>query len=214
MTRQEVLYRSTCAIAATGVFAIFFALGHNVTQNGEPLSLVALETALLNHSTLIAWWLTWMGYPQVLAPACVLLLVAAWRYPQWRGRVLFGIAVLLICWLGADFFQHFFARPRRFDWVVRHETAFSYPSSHAAIAVGFYLFWAEMMRKSDLAAGVRLPIALLLYAVCAGILWARLALGAHYVTDLEGGALWAVVTVAACLSVAPTKVLSPPEGRP
>ena len=116
--------------------------------------------------------------------------------------------------IGADFFQHAFARPRRLDWVVKHETAFSYPSSHAAIAVGFYLLWAEFVRRSDLPSRVRGPLALLLAAVAVGILWSRLALGAHYVTDLFGGALWALAVIAAGLTAFPTKVLSPPQGRP
>jgi membrane-associated phospholipid phosphatase len=155
-----------------------------------------------------------MGWAYVLGPACLALVVAAWRLPAWRWRVAFGIAVLLLCWQGADFFQHFFARPRRLDWVVKHETAFSYPSSHAAIAVGFYMLWAEIVRRSELPAAVRRWLPAALYALALGILWSRLALGAHYLTDLAGGALWAVAVIAACLAAAPTKVLSPPRGRP
>jgi membrane-associated phospholipid phosphatase len=201
----------TCALIAV---TFFLNLGKYVVANGEPGGLIPIEAALLNHSSLIAWWFTWMGYAYVLAPACVALIVVAWRYPQWRVRVAFGIVVLLLCWIGADFFQHFFARPRRLDWVVKHETAFSYPSSHAAIAVGFYLLWAEIVRRSELPDRVRGLLALVLAAVAVGILWARLALGAHYVTDLLGGALWALAVIAAGVAAVPTKVLSPPQGRP
>jgi undecaprenyl-diphosphatase len=193
---------------------MFLLLGFDVTNNGEPLVLATLESALLNHGSLIAWWFTWLGYAYVLGPLCIALIAIAWRFPQWRWRVAFGIVVLLLCWVGADFFQHFFARPRRADWVVRHETAFSYPSSHAAIAVGFYLLWAEFVRRSELPARVVRPLALVLYAVAIGILWARLALGAHYATDLFGGALWALAVITAGLAAFPTKVLAPPQGRP
>jgi membrane-associated phospholipid phosphatase len=194
--------------------SFFLELGQYVVVHGEPAALIPIESSLLNHSSLIAWWLTWMGYAYVLGPICLALIAVAWRFPQWRLRVAFGIVVLLLCWIGADFFQHFFARPRRLDWVVKHETAFSYPSSHAAIAVGFYLLWAEIVRRSALPGRVRAPLALTLAAIAAGILWARLALGAHYVTDLLGGALWALTVIAAGVAAFPTKVLSPPQGRP
>jgi membrane-associated phospholipid phosphatase len=42
-------------------------------------------------------------------------------------------------------------------------------------------------------------LALLTVAIC----WSRLALGAHYVTDLLGGALLAIGLVAAGLAVVP-----------
>ncbi len=206
--------RIAAALAALVALALFLLLGYHVTHRGEPAALIPIETALLNHGSLIAWWLTWMGYAYVLGPLCIALIAIAWRFPQWRARVALGIVVLLLCWIGADFFQHVFARPRRLDWVVKHETAFSYPSSHAAIAVGFYLLWGEIVRRTDLARRVRVPVALLLDAVAVGILWARLALGAHYLTDLLGGALWALAVIAAGLAVFPTKVLSPPQGRP
>jgi membrane-associated phospholipid phosphatase len=206
--------RIAAAVAAILALALFLLLGRHVMRFGEPGTLIDLEHAWLNHSSLIAWWLTWMGYAYVLVPACLALIAVAWRYPQWRPRVAFGIAVLLASWLGADFFQHFFARPRRLDWVVKHETAFSYPSSHAAVAVGFYMLWGEIVRRSELPAAVRWYVPPLLDLLALGILWSRLALGAHYVTDLLGGALWAMVVIAAGLAAASTKVLSPPQGRP
>jgi membrane-associated phospholipid phosphatase len=206
--------RVAAALTALVMLALFLLLGYHVTHRSEPAALIPIETALLNHGSLIAWWLTWMGYAYVLGPLCIALIAMAWRFPQWRARVAFGIVVLLLCWIGADFFQHFFQRPRRLDWVVKHETAFSYPSSHAAIAVGFYLLWGEIVRRSELAQRVRLPVALLLDVVAVAILWARLALGAHYLTDLLGGALWALAVIAAGIAVFPTKVLSPTQGRP
>jgi undecaprenyl-diphosphatase len=210
------VWRGRLVAVTTAIVAYtwFVLVGLDVTQKGEPLGLVSIEAAMLNHSSLIAWWFTWMGYAYVLGPLCLGLIVVAWRLPQWRARVLFGIVVLLLCWIGADVFQHVFARPRRLDWVVKHETAFSYPSSHAAIAVGFYLLWAEIVRRSELPAGVRGPVAVTLAAVAVGILWARLALGAHYITDLFGGTLLALAVIASALAVFPTKVLSPPRGRP
>jgi undecaprenyl-diphosphatase len=199
--------RITSAVVAVVAFAVFFALGHAVTRAGEPFAFVGWEHALVNHGTLVAWWLTNACYPQVLIPIAVVLLIVAWRVPEWRSRILFSIVLLLLCWRGADFFQHIFARPRRLDWIVKHETSFSYPSSHAAIATGFYAFWgmtlalSELPRPARIAAGTCLP--LLALAIC----WSRLALGAHYLTDLIGGIVLAVALFATTFAIVPIKIL-------
>jgi len=187
--------RRALAVAATAFAIAFVLLGIEVTRFGEPSMLVALEVAWLNHSTLVAWWLTWACYPLALGPIGIVLLIVAWRVPAWRGRILFSLGALLVCWLAADLCQHLFARPRRLDWVVKHETAFAFPSSHATIAVGFYGLWAWLIATSNLP-GRRL-VAWLLGALVVGILWSRLALGAHYATDLIGGAFLAVALVCA-----------------
>ena len=183
--------------------ALFAVLGVQVIHFGEPAVLSAWEHSLVGHSTLIAWWLTWSCYVYAMLPIAVILLIVAWLAPEWRVRIIFSVVVLLLCWRGADLFQHVFARPRRLDWVVKHETAFSYPSSHAAIATGFYGLWALMLYISELPSATRRIAAVLLGLFAIAICWARLALGAHYLTDLIGGALLAVAIVAAGLSIVP-----------
>jgi undecaprenyl-diphosphatase len=105
------------------------------------------------------------------------------------------VAVALVCWGAADGFQHYFARPRRDDWLIRHEHAFSYPSSHAAICTGFYFFWGLTLLRSQLAAWLRVGAFTLLTALTLGIIWSRLALGAHYPTDVIGGAALGAVII-------------------
>jgi len=172
---------------------VFVALGWYVARFGEPAPLRAWEAAWVNHSTLLAWWLTWACYAYVLGPIGLILLGVACRYPQWRVRIVWSLVSLLLCWLLADLAQHLFHRPRRLDWVVKHETSFSYPSSHAAIATGFYALWAWLVARSRLPA--RGPIAVVLMLLVAGVCWSRLALGAHYVTDLAGGVLLGAAVV-------------------
>ena len=204
-------YRFWYAATAVVAFALFVALGRFVGHGPDPTWLMPLEDAWTNHSTLIAWWFTWLGYSYVLAPLCIALLVVAWRFPEWRTRVFFSIVVLLLCWQGADLFQHIFARPRRFDWVVKHETSFGYPSSHAAIATGFYGLWAFFVARSNLRNAA--VVATLLGVVTIGIMWSRLALGAHYLTDVIGGLLLAKALVAATAALLPINVFAPAEGR-
>lgn len=169
---------------------------------------MSIEGSWVNHSTLIAWWFTWFGFAYALVPICVGLVVFAVRYPQWRWHVAFAIVALLLSWQGADFFQHEFARPRRLDWVVKRELAFSYPSSHAAIATGFYILLATFVGRSTLRH--RGTIATVLAVLALGMMWSRLALGAHYLTDLVGGVLWGSTVVAGLAACWPTNVF---EGR-
>lgn len=164
-----------------------------------------MEASWVNHSALVAWWFTWFGYAYVLVPFCVALIGIAIIYPQWRLRAAFAIVALLLAWQGADFFQHFFARPRRLDWVVKHETAFSYPSSHAAIATGFYMLLGVFTWRVNRVGGTLLVI------LGIAIIWSRLALGAHYLTDLLGGFLWGVTVVSALAAVIPINVFEGPK---
>ena len=181
--------RATELVAAFVALGLFFALGYRVRAHGEPALFVAWESALFDHATLVAWWVTWSCYVDVLVPIGIVLCILAWRLPAWRTRIILTIVTLLISWRAADFFQHLFARARPVHWAVRHETAFSYPSSHAAIVAGFYALWAALLYASELPQRVRLSASWALGILCIAILWSRLALGAHYITDLAGGVL-------------------------
>lgn len=201
-----------CAVAFVAA-VLCAALGLRVVRYGEPRALLGWERALVGHSTLVAWWLTWACYADILIPIGIALLIVAWLAPAWRLRIFFSIVMLLLCWRGADLLQHVFARPRRLDWIVKHETSFSYPSSHAAIAVGFYGLWAAMLYVSELPRTTRRLGAFLLALFALAICWGRLALGAHYVTDLAGGALLAVAFVSAGLAIVPEAIFGRVAGR-
>ncbi|MGC1381495.1 MAG: phosphatase PAP2 family protein [Candidatus Baltobacteraceae bacterium] len=200
-------------VVALLAFGLFIALGVHVVYRGEPVMLAAWEHELVGHSTLVAWWLTWTCYLYALLPVAIVLLILAWRLPAWRARILFSVAMLLLCWQGADLAQHLFMRPRRLDWIVKHEHAFSYPSSHAAIATGFYGLWAVMLYTSELPKVTRRLAGVLLALLALAICWSRLALGAHYVTDLVGGALLAVALLSVALAIVPVNLFGPVAGR-
>jgi membrane-associated phospholipid phosphatase len=184
---------------AVALFAVFLILGRAVDHAPDPGWLMFSETQWVNHSTLIAWWITWFGWIDILLPLAIGMIIVAIRFPEWRSRVTFAILSLVIAWRGTDAWQHFFARPRRLDWVVKHETAFSYPSSHTAIATAFYLLLAYFVARSALPG--RVWIASAIAALAVAIAWSRLDLGAHYLTDIVGGVLWGgtiLATLAAC----------------
>ncbi|HEY3676504.1 MAG TPA: phosphatase PAP2 family protein [Candidatus Tumulicola sp.] len=205
--------RIALAVVALLSFVAFWLLGNAVRSNGEPANFLAIEAQLAGRGVLAAWWLTWTCYPQMLIVVGIVLLALAWRYPAWRSRILFSIASLLVCWRAADFLQKVYARPRPDHWFVKHETAFSFPSSHAAIALGFYALWAVLLYQSELPNRGRVVVAVLAACLTVAVYWARLSLGAHYLTDLAGGALLAIGIVCAGAAALPAKVLASPAGR-
>jgi undecaprenyl-diphosphatase len=195
-------------LAGIAIFAIFFALGGFVVRHGEPPFLWAFAQQVRGHALGLAWAFTNAGWAQVLAPLYAFCLIVAAVSKRWRIRALYVVVVALICWGLADGFQHFFARPRRGDWLIRHEHAFSYPSSHAAIATGFYFLWAVVLLRSELPRGLRYTAFVVLTAFTIGIVWSRLALAAHYPTDVFGGILLGLAV--SLLAAAAVKVLAAP----
>ena len=210
---SRLLSVAFCFALALVAFGAFIALGNSVATHGEPGLFVAWERSLFDHSTLVAWWLTWACYPAVLVPVSVAVLALAWRFPEWRARLILSVVSLLLSWRAADYFQHVFSRARPVDWVVKHETTFSYPSSHAAIAMGFYALLALMIFASDLPKTTRNVAGSLLVLLALAICWSRLALGAHYVTDLLGGTLLGMVVACLVLGVMAGGVFGGVGGR-
>jgi membrane-associated phospholipid phosphatase len=81
-------------------------------------------------------------------------------------------------------------RTRPDDWLLHHEAGFSYPSGHAATSVTFYGAWAIVLLASSAPEGAKRVGVIALGIWMLGIMWSRLALAAHYVTDVIGGALF------------------------
>ena len=171
------------------MFAGFLWLGRYVTTHPEPHALSVFALALRGYGTVVAWKFTEMGRPYVLGPLYAALIVLAILRPEWRAPALFAVAMGLVCWGAADAFQHYFARPRRSDWLVRHETAFSYPSSHVTIATGFYFLCGLLAVRSRLAGWLRYGLFAILTLITLGIIWSRIELAAHNVTDVIGGVM-------------------------
>ena len=72
-------------------------------------------------------------------------------------------------------------------WLGIHETSYSYASGHAVLALTFWGIWAYYLRTSDLSARAKLTLGSAIALLVLGIGWSRLALGAHYASDVLGG---------------------------
>jgi membrane-associated phospholipid phosphatase len=190
---------------ALSTLALYWALGSYVShQPPTPLDRDVAQ-AMLGHDL----WLAFAGYKSGLFPTfaalCVVTIVISLSARQWRGRVVFVIAALLAAWVVSDRFKALFDRPRPEHWLLVHETSPSYSSGHATNSLVFYGLWAYYLWRSDLPPAIRFVGAGALGIWCLVVAWSRLAMGAHYLTDILGGWLLAIVvvcTLAAIVAIA------------
>jgi len=189
--------------------AAFFALGVQLigalVVRKHPLfwklDEVASET-LFAHGTPIARILTLSGYSTGITIALIAgALVAAIWLP---GRLPF-IAVLAVAQsisqLVARRVKAAYARERPEHWLFRHEYLASYPSGHASSAVVVYGAFALMTATAPWPAAVRLGATTILLLWTIGIGWSRVALGAHYLSDVLGGYFFGAATLCLVFAV-------------
>lgn len=190
--------------ASVVLLAGVFWLGAYVTHHGEPPALMAFALSVRGHALSAAWAFTNAGYAYVLAPLYAACIIVAVVSPRWRLVALLVVASGLIAWGAADGLQHYFARPRRHDWLIKRELAFSYPSSHAAISTAFYFFAGVLALRSKLPRALAVAAFAVLTVLTAGICWSRLALAAHYPTDVIGGIALGLVIICALMAAVRT----------
>ncbi|HET7813427.1 MAG TPA: phosphatase PAP2 family protein [Candidatus Baltobacteraceae bacterium] len=85
----------------------------------------------------------------------------------------------------------------------------SYPSGHATTAVVSYVGWALIAAHSALPHDVKWAIAGALVVWAMAIDWSRLALGAHYFSDVFGGTLFGTAWLCAILGFSGNLLLTP-----
>jgi undecaprenyl-diphosphatase len=184
---------------AAAAAAAYAALGLYVARR-PPAGLDAAATALAGHGLPAATILSAAGLFPAYAALCVLSLVVALARRAWLPQTLTAIAALVVAWRISDACKAIFARPRPALWFVHHETSFSYPSGHATLALTFYGFWAYVA-WTNAASPRRWPIVVLLAAWTAAVGWSRLALGAHYPSDVLGGYLLGAAVLGLAVAV-------------
>jgi undecaprenyl-diphosphatase len=151
----------------------FDLAGETFVGAAEPLAIVLTRSCL--------WY--------VLLPFGIAAIVFGALVPAWRMRAFTSVALTVVMWLVSNVLKDAFARPRPEHWVWYHEPSFSYSSGHAMFATIVYGLWAWYLYRSTLPAAARIGGALVLLFWACGIMWSRMALGAHYPTDLIGGVL-------------------------
>jgi len=135
--------------------------------------------------------------------ACVAALAAAvaWRYHGVRAVALVFLSQLL-AQAAVSLLKPLFHRHRPEYWLVPDELGFSYPSGHVVTTIVFYLALIVLVSRSEaLPRPLALASMVLFGALACGIPWSRLALGAHYLTDVMGGALFGLGWTALALAI-------------
>ena len=108
---------------------------------------------------------------------------------------------MLVVWRASDAFKGYFHRPRPAWWYRDLETSYAYASGHAALSLAFYGFAAYVVAQSTLPSFAKRFIMIACGVMVIGIGWSRLALGAHYPTDLIGGYLLAGAGLCAATAI-------------
>jgi undecaprenyl-diphosphatase len=147
--------------------------------------------------TASCWW-------QTLVALGLAAIVFAIVRPEWRARVAFSVITTAVAWQASDAIKNLFIRSRPPYGIVHIETSWSYPSGHAMFAVVVYGLWSSYVARSSMPQPYRgvLAGAIALWGVA--VIWSRLALGAHYVTDLIGGALFGITMLALATAIVPS----------
>jgi undecaprenyl-diphosphatase len=184
--------RERTVAAAAGVFVAaavaYAALGWAVSH-APPAGIDAAARAIAGEAPGVAWVLTESCLWPMLTAFGIAGAVVAFFVPPWRGRIAFAILTTIVSWQTSDVLKDIFRRPRPEYWILHRETSFAYSSGHAMFAVVVYWLWAWYVARSDLPSGLRAVLTPLLALWGAGVIWSRLALGAHYPTDIVGGVL-------------------------
>ena len=171
-------------------FAASLALGFYVHER-PPTRLDLLAQPLRGAGTPLAAVFTALGRTYgILALALVVAAsaMAMGTKPIW-------IATLLGSQLLAQFvvtlLKRVFRRTRPDYWLLRFERDLSYPSGHSATAIVFFIPLVALALYGHIVPeNAAAPVAALFAACVVGIPWSRLALGAHYLTDVIGGLLF------------------------
>ncbi|MBC5829516.1 MAG: phosphatase PAP2 family protein [Candidatus Eremiobacteraeota bacterium] len=186
-------------LTALCCFAAFVVLGLLVA--GPPVPKIDAQTIVLRgQATPLAVLFTASGRTVPLLVLSALAVVVFWAA---KSNVFVPIVILLwqtVSQGAIEGAKHFFHRTRPDQWLVRHEIGYSYPSGHAATAVVFYAAWFLVVWQSPLPKSLKTVFLCILGIWVLGVGWSRIALGAHYFTDVLGGTLFGIAWL--CIGVA------------
>lgn len=183
-------FETVLAVAAVLCFGATLALGYFVTRSASLWRIDAEAAALRGLGAPLAAIFTLSGRAVPLfCIAVAAFILTVWVRAGWRAALAIFLAQLL-SQAGAELLKRWYRRARPDYWLVHEELGFSYPSGHATTAVLFYGSWAILVLLLPVPKAVAEPLAAAIAVWGAGVVWSRLALGAHYPVDVLGGMLF------------------------
>jgi len=198
--------RIVASLAVVILLVVYAVLGLAVSPH-PPDAIDRQAAALVGSATPLAAFLTSLGRFPAYGSECVVILVAGFVRRIWLGRCLTAVGLLVVAEVCSDALKDAFRRPRPAHWIVTHETTYSYASGHCTNSLVFFGFWAYVSLRSTLPAPSRIAIAVALLVLSGAIGWSRLALGAHYPTDVLGGYLLGAAILELAIAFVPQRVL-------
>ena len=202
MPRPDAALSLACALAG---FALFALLGASVSSR-TPTRLDVEAVAIRGAATPLAAFFTRLGYRPALA------LIAAIAVAAFFGRVgpwwltLALVASHTAAQTAIVLLKPLFHRTRPDYWLVRREVDTSYPSGHSATAITFYVALIVLVWHARVPQPVQVASTIALGSCALGIPWSRLALGAHYATDVLGGLLFGSAWLEASIALSSISV--------
>lgn len=208
MTRAPARWNGALVSGAIFVIVapVYLALG-NAVSHRPPAGIDLAARGLVGEAPGVAWIFTASCLWPVLTLMGLAGCIVAIRAPAWRARITFSILTTIVAWQTSNMLKDYFARPRPDYWILRHESTFAYSSGHAMFAVIIYWLWAYHAARSAAPPAVRAVLCGIFATWGGAVIWSRLALGAHYPSDLVGGVLLAIAMLA--LSTAVACVIAP-----
>ncbi len=204
MTRSEGS-SGALLVYAVVAFALFALIGAYVSSR-TPTRIDVEAVALRGVGVPVAAWFTQVGYWPALSVFGAIAILGTyvagsrnWLVPALVGSHALSQTVIA----GVKLLFH---RTRPDYWLIHQEVDTSYPSGHAATAMTFYLALILLAWNAPLPRAAQFAATVVLGACVVAIPWSRLALGAHYLSDVIGGTLfgsaWLALSIALVLRYA------------
>lgn len=181
--------------AAFVVLGVLVASTHALAR----LDLAAVGVRGQATATAAIFTLSGRAIPLVVLGLLSLLAFLVFRQPLWIPVAIF--ASQLASQGAVELVKHVFARARPDDWLLTHDLGFSFPSGHATTAIVFFGTWLLVVMVLPTDRPIKFVLAAALLAWMIGIDWSRMALGAHYLSDVLGGTLFGCAWTTALLAL-------------
>lgn len=187
-------------IVALALFAVFVMLGLRVSN--RPLTRLDAEAVYFRGQfTPLALVFTLSGRSPAMTASCIIAIAA---YSVLRLPITIAVIMALsqlLSQIVVELVKTQFKRMRPDYWLVGREAGHSYPSGHSTTAVVFFIGWAVVIAFGTLPPAVKTAGIALLTVWALGIIWSRLALGAHYLSDVLAGALFGAAWLCALFTI-------------
>lgn len=133
----------------------------------------------------IGKFFAFIGSPKFLVPVIPIVVIISLFLN--RKYFAFGLGFSSIISLAFNqITKHIFSRVRPIDYMLAHESSFSYPSGHAAFNTCLYLFLAYYFSKGKSKKEKKIYYSIaIFFSLVMGL--SRVYLGVHYFSDILGG---------------------------